>query len=77
MLPLVTPCYPVLPLVTLVTPCYPCYIIYLKSVITESTETYVAFKIQSDSINTDDKRAIESVHIKQVEFRENVRAFFS
>ena len=45
--------------------------------ITESTETYVAFKIKSDSINTDDRRAIESVHIKQVEFRENVRAFFS
>ena len=45
--------------------------------ITESTETYVAFTIQSDSINKDDRRAIESVHIKPVEFRENVRAFFS
>ena len=64
---------PLLPLLLNVTPCY---IIYLKSVSTESTETYVAFKIQSDSINTDDRRAIESVHIKRVEFRENVRAFF-
>ena len=45
--------------------------------ITESTETYVAFKIQSDSINADDRRAIGIVHIKQVEFRENFRAFFS
>ena len=45
--------------------------------ITESTETYVLFTVQSDSINTYDRRAIESVHIKRVEFRENVTAFFS
>ena len=45
--------------------------------ITESTETSVAFKIQSDFINMDNKRGIESVRIKLVEFRENVTVLFS
>ena len=33
-------------------------------------------KVQSDHVNMDIEGAIESVRIKWVEFRENVRAFF-
>ena len=57
LLPLFTPCYPLLPLLPLLLHVTPCYIIYLKSVITESTETYVAFKIQSDSITVKPSQA--------------------
>ena len=32
--------------------------------------------IQSNSVITDTEGAMESVHIKRVEFRENVRVFF-
>ena len=39
---------------------------------------YLACKeLQSNSVNTDTKGAIESVRIKRFEFRENLRAFFS
>ena len=33
-------------------------------------------KVESNPVNTEIEGAIESFHIKQVEFRENVRAFF-
>ena len=33
-------------------------------------------KVESNPVNTEMEGAIESFHIKQVEFRENVRAFF-
>ena len=33
-------------------------------------------KVKSNPVNTEIEGAIESFHIKQVEFRENVRAFF-
>ena len=33
-------------------------------------------KVQSNPVNTEIEGAIESFHIKRVEFRENVRAFF-
>jgi len=36
----------------------------------------VLFLVQSHPVNTDTEGAIESVRIKQVEFIENVRAFF-
>ena len=32
--------------------------------------------LQSNPVNTDTEGAMESVRIKRVEFRENVRAFF-
>ena len=42
-----------------------------------ATEPNLKWMIQSNLVNTDTEAAIESVHIKWVEFRENVRAFFS
>ena len=71
MLPLVTPFYSVLPLLPLLLHVTPCYIIYLKSVITESTETYVAFKIQSDSITVKPSQAYPPRFYQWIDYLKN------
>ena len=71
MLALVTPFYSVLPLLPLLLHVTPCYIIYLKSVITESTETYVAFKIQSDSITVKPSQAYPPRFYQWIDYLKN------